>query len=75
MTLETTEPGLQVYDGSGIPDGLAGGGGRRYGPHAGLCLEPQRWPDAINHEGFAGAVLRPGETYRQVTEYRFPSGH
>jgi aldose 1-epimerase len=39
--------------------------------HGGLCLEPQRFPDAVNHPGFADAVLRPGETYRQITEYRF----
>lgn len=69
LDIATTEPGLQVYDGAKLD--VAGPGGRRYGAHAGLCLEPQRWPDAINHPGFAGAVLRPGETYRQITDYVF----
>ncbi len=69
----TTEPGLQVYDGGflPVPQPLRGGRpGLRFG---GLCLEPQRFPDAINHPHFAGAVLRPGETYAQTTEYRFGS--
>jgi aldose 1-epimerase len=66
ITLEiaSTEPALQFYDGH-----MLGIGG--YGPRDGLCLEPQRYPDAPNHPGFPGAVLRPGETYRQLTRYRF----
>lgn len=73
LDLATTAPGLQVYDGAKVNVPLAGHDGRGYGPNAGLCLEPQFWPDAINHEGFAGCVLRPGETSRQVTDYIFTS--
>lgn len=76
MDVLTTEPGLQFYDGYKLAVPCPGLGGRRYGPRAGLCLEPQRWPDSPNHRHFAGAVLRPGELYRQVTEYRFSQiGH
>ena len=71
MELWTTEPGVQFYDASGLGLPYEGLEGRRYGPHAGLCLEPQRWPDSPNHTEFAGAVLRPGTTYSQVTEFRF----
>lgn len=71
MELWTTEPGVQFYDGGGIAVRAAGLDGRRYAANSGLCLEPQRWPDAPNHPNFPSAVLRPGETYRQVTEYRF----
>ena len=45
--------------------------GARYGSHAGLCLEPQHVPDSPNNPQFPNTVLRPGEVYRQVTEYRF----
>ncbi|MGF1658321.1 MAG: aldose epimerase family protein [Rubrimonas sp.] len=70
MELRTTEPGLQLYDGAHL--GRAEGvGGRALGPHAGVCLEPQCWPDAINHPGFPSPILRPRETYRQITELRF----
>lgn len=77
MDVLSTEPGLQFYDGYKLAVPCPGLGGRRYGARAGLCLEPQRWPDSPNHEAFAGAVLRPGERYRQVTEYRFSTapGH
>lgn len=71
MTLATTEPGLQFYDGSKLDVAIAGLEGRRYGRRAGLCLEPQTWPDAINHPGFPSPVLRPGERYLQETSYRF----
>lgn len=71
MVVETTEPGLQLYDGRHF-DGAAGLDGRRYGPHAGVALETQGWPDAPNHPGFPDAVLRPGQAYRAVTRYRFP---
>jgi len=50
---------------------VAGLEGRRYGAQAGMCLEPQVWPDAINHPDFPSAALRPGETYRQRSEFRF----
>jgi aldose 1-epimerase len=71
MELWTTEPGLQLYDGYKLDIPVPGLGGRNYGPHAGVCLEPQRWPDATNHGGFPNVVLRPGETYSHVSEFRF----
>lgn len=67
----TTEPGLQVYDGNKLGPAVPLADGRLIGPHGGLCLEPQRFPDAVHHPHFPSAVLRPGEVYRQRTEYRF----
>jgi len=66
----TTEPGMQLYTGNFL-DGLAGKGGHRYGPRAGLCLETQHFPDSPNQPGFPSVVLRPGEAYRSRTEFRF----
>ncbi|MFN4009232.1 MAG: aldose epimerase family protein [Pannonibacter sp.] len=74
MELWTTEPGLQVYDASGLGLPFDGLDGRRFGPHAGLCLEPQRWPDSPHRPAFAGARLAPGEIYHQYTEFRFHPG-
>jgi len=71
MTLTSTEPGLQFYDGAGLDVPVPGLDGKIYGPHAGLCLEPQRWPDSPNRPDFTDATLRPGETYRQVTQLEF----
>ncbi|WP_024588795.1 aldose epimerase family protein [Aliihoeflea sp. 2WW] len=70
MEVWTTEPGVQFYAGHKLA--VEGGlGGRNYGAFAGLCLEPQIWPDAPNNADFPQAVLRPGEVYEQATEYRF----
>ena len=71
MEVWTTEPGLQFYDGARVGRAVPGLGGVRYGAHAGLCLEPQIWPDAPSHPHFPQALLRPGERYEQTTEYRF----
>lgn len=70
MRIETDQPGLQAYDGAHF-DGVEGLEGRRYGPFAGLALEPQGWPDAVNRPGFPDTILRPGRVYRQHTAYRF----
>lgn len=71
MEVWTTEPGVQLYDGAGVDCPLPGLGGKLYGRHAGVCLEPQRWPDAVNHPEFPNVILRPEETYTQLTEFRF----
>ncbi len=71
MQVLTTEPGLQFYDGAKIAVPVEGLDGRCYSANAGLCLEAQHWPDAPNHPQFPSVELRPGETYRQVTEFRF----
>ena len=67
----TTEPGLQLYDGAKVDVPVPGHDGVRYGAYAGICLEPQHFPDSPNHPHFPDTILRPGAIYRQVTEYRF----
>ncbi|WP_428528593.1 aldose epimerase family protein [Roseibium sp.] len=71
MEVWTTEPGLQLYDGGKIDAPVPGLAGKNYGGHAGLCLEAQRWPDSVNQKTFTDVLLRPGDTYNQVTEFRF----
>ena len=55
MELSTDAPGMQLYTGK----------------TTGIAIEPQHWPDAIHHDNFPSIVLRPGETYRQTSTYRF----
>ena len=71
LEIHSTEPGVQFYDGAYLGVPVPGLGGRNIAANAGLCLEPQFFPDTPNKPQFGSAVLRPGETYRQVTEYRF----
>lgn len=71
MQVWTTEPALQVYSGSKVNTPVPGLDGAPYGANAGIALEPQHVPDSPNLPHFPSTVLRPGEVYRQVSEYRF----
>lgn len=71
LDVATTEPGIVLYDGAGLVAAEPDIGGNLHFPHAGLCLEPMRFPDNPNQPGFPSARLDPDETYRQQTEYRF----
>lgn len=71
MELWTTEPGLQFYDGHMIAMPVLGLNRAAYGPHAGLCLEPQRFPDGPNKAHFPRSILEPGFVSRQISELRF----
>jgi aldose 1-epimerase len=71
-TLEvlTTEPGLQFYSGNFLDGSWPGKGGRVHGRHAGLCLEPQHYPDSPNRADFPPVILRPGAVFRSTTVFR-----
>ena len=71
LDVATTEPGVQFYAGSKIKASVPGLTGKPYGVYAGLCLETQIWPDAVNHPDFPKAVLRPGDVLVQETDYVF----
>ncbi|MFL4471298.1 aldose epimerase family protein [Tateyamaria armeniaca] len=66
VDIESTEPGLQVYAGAYLPT-LAG---TDITPLAGVAMEPQGWPDAVNHDAFPSILCAPDTPYRQITRYR-----
>jgi aldose 1-epimerase len=75
MELATDQPGLQLYSGNGLAS-LPGKDGALYERYAGVCLESQLFPDAINQAGKPGwpdAVLRPAIVYRHRMIHRFTS--
>lgn len=67
----TTEPGVQLYTGNFLDGTVKGKGGVTYGHRTGFCLEAQRFPDSPNRPDFPSATLKPGQTYRQTTVYKF----
>ncbi|MCI0498768.1 MAG: galactose mutarotase [Planctomycetales bacterium] len=71
MEVHTTEPGVQFYAGNFLDGTLAGKEGRVYKHRAAFCLETQHYPDSPNKPGFPSTVLRPGQTYKTTTLYRF----
>jgi len=67
----TTEPGLQFYTGNFLDGKLVGKSGKIYPYRGALTLETQHFPDSPNQPGFPSTILRPGQTYRATTVYRF----
>ena len=70
MEVWSTQPGIQFYTGNSLALDH-GKDGARYQARSGVCLESQGFPDAPNHAHFPSTILRPGEVYHQVIEYRF----
>ncbi|MEO0667974.1 MAG: galactose mutarotase [Pseudomonadota bacterium] len=65
LHIDSTEPGLQVYSGAGLPRIE----GTDIAPFAGCALEPQDWPNAVNEPQFPHAMVTPDSPYRQITRY------
>ena len=71
MEVFTNEPGMQFYSGNFLNGSIVGEKGLVYQKHHGLCLETQHYPDSPNQPNFPNTILKPGETYKQFTVYRF----
>lgn len=70
MEVWTTQPGVQLYTANFL-DGKLQAHGVAYGKHHGFCLETQHFPDSPNRPEYPSTVLRPGETYRELTVHKF----
>jgi len=72
MEVLTTQPSMQLYTANGEKPVTGGKGGATYFQHGAYCLETQHYADAPNHPEFPSTVLKPGESFHQVTVFRFP---
>jgi aldose 1-epimerase len=70
MEVWTTEPGVQFYTGN-FMDGKLTSGDVTFVKNTAYCLETQHYPDSPNQPDFPNTILRPGETYRTTTVYKF----
>lgn len=68
MEVFTTEPAIQLYTGNFL-DGDAKNGG--YKQHSAYCLETQHYPDSPNQPNFPTTLLKPGQTFKSTTVYKF----
>ena len=71
MRVFTDQPGMQLYtgkryfaDGKPVP-------ATADQKHNTVCFETQHFPDAVNHPEFPSVILRPGETFKRSTSFRF----
>jgi len=60
LELRTNQPGLQFYSGTFLSR-----------PYTGFCLEPQHFPNAVNHKHFPNCILTAGAAYCHQTICRF----
>ena len=59
----TNQHGIQFYTGNMMLDKYIGKHEKPYGFQYGMCLEPQHFPDAINHQNFPSPILRKNKNY------------
>ena len=71
MMVFTDMPGMQVYTSNSFSEGVMGKGGIKLLPHRAVCLETQFFPDSVHHPEFPYQNLKPGETYKHTTIYKF----
>jgi aldose 1-epimerase len=69
MSVLTTMPGVQLYSGNSISDCRGKSG--NYTAKSGMCLETQFFPDSPNKPQFPSPVLKSGDTYKELTVYKF----
>ncbi len=70
LVVSTTLPGAQIYTANYL-DGRLGKYGHHYYKRDAICIETQNLPDAIHLEKEPTTILRKGETYDEVTSYKF----
>lgn len=71
LEVSTTEPGVQFYCGNFLDGRLKGKSGKAYVHRGGFCLETQHFPDSPNQPNFPSIILRPGQTYKTTTVFKF----
>jgi aldose 1-epimerase len=70
----TTQPGVQFYTGNFLDGTIHGKSGAVYGKRSAFCLETQHYPDSPNQPNFPSAELMAGQSFHQVTVFKFSTG-
>lgn len=78
MEVFTNEPGIQVYTGNFLGNGIASKHGLKYPKHASVCFESQKFPDSptkvtAKTPGWetSNPYLKPGQKYYSHLAYKF----
>jgi aldose 1-epimerase len=71
LNVFTDEPGLQFYSGNFMQSKNNMKYGNKDDFRTAFATETQHFPDSPNQPNFPSTVLKPGQTYQTVSEYRF----
>ncbi|MEM5529103.1 aldose epimerase family protein [Gammaproteobacteria bacterium AS21] len=71
MVVESNQPGIQFYTANHLDGSRLAKNGIAMKKHAGLALETQCYPNAINVADFPGTVLLPQQEYQHMMRLSF----
>ncbi|WP_214070969.1 aldose epimerase family protein [Mucilaginibacter sp. dw_454] len=71
MDVFTQEPGLQFYSGNFMLSKNTFKGGKKDDFRTAFAMETQHFPDSPNEPSFPTTTLKPGETYKTSSYYKF----
>ena len=69
LDVSSTEPGVVLYTGSGLPTLETPPNTPAIQPFSAIAIEAQHWPDAPNHSNFPSIVLKKGRKSKQLTRF------
>ncbi|OOQ61831.1 aldose epimerase family protein [Mucilaginibacter pedocola] len=71
MQIFTEEPAMQFYSGNFMAGANAMKGGKKDEFRTSFAMETQHYPDSPNQPSFPSTVLKPGQTYKTQSLYKF----
>ena len=71
MEVHTNSIGMQIYTGNWMDKNRVYKDNALYKKYCGVCLETQLFPNYMKYSHFPSGVLRKGEKYDTMTEYKF----
>ena len=71
VTVDSDQPGVQVYTGNWLAGSPANKAGRSYDDYDGVAIECQDFPDAPNKPEFPSTLLHTGEEYVRHINFKF----
>jgi aldose 1-epimerase len=71
MEIYTEEPGLQFYSGNFMQAKNIMKYGEKDDYRTAFAMETQHFPDSPNRPQFPSTILKPGETYKTTSIYKF----
>lgn len=71
MKMYTDMPAVQLYTTNGVEKDRICKDGVIYNKHQAFCLETQYFPNSMKYSQFPSPILKAGDEYHSVTEYKF----
>lgn len=68
LEIKSDLPGVQVYTGKSLS--IQGKDGHFYGKYAGIAMEPQFCPNAINYNNFMKPIIKAGKKVKHTLKYK-----